>query len=212
MFPEYTRNEWLVDGVIHALGVGASLIAAATLLYFVVATRDAPSIISAAIYGAGLVATFGFSAAYHLAVRPNWKKAIRRYDHAAIFLMIAGTYTPFALIGVGGAVGVALLASVWLIALTGMLFKLLRPRRIERASVFLYLGLGWLGLPAAGSLVAALPAAVVVLLCAGGLLYTIGVAFHSWKTLPQHNAVWHALVLAAAGCHYVAVFEVVVSA
>ena len=124
--------------------------------------------------------------------------------------MIAGTYTPFALITIGGSLGGALLASVWLMATIGVLFKLLWPTRLERASVFIYLALGWLGLPAVGSLIAALPATVVMLVGIGGVLYTIGVAFHLWETLPLHNALWHALVLAAAGCHYVAVFEVVV--
>jgi hemolysin III len=210
MFPEYTRNERLVDGVIQVLGVSAALVGAAALLYFVIPTRDAASILSAAIYCVGLVAMFAFSVAYHMAGRPSLKERIRRYDHAAIFLMIAGTYTPFALVGLGGTVGVALLALVWLMALAGLVFKLAWARRFERGSVFLYLALGWLGLPAIGSLVAALPTTVVVLLGIGGFLYTIGIAFHLWEKLPQHNAAWHASVLAAAACHYAAVFGVVV--
>jgi len=210
MFPEYTRNERLVDGAIHVVGVVASLIATAALLRFVVPARDALAIASAAVYGAGMVAMFGLSAAYNLTARPDWKEAIRRYDHAAIFLMIAGTYTPLALIGIGGRLGDGLVASVWSVAILGLAFKLLWPRRFERASVFLYLGLGWLGLPVVGALVAAQPATVVVMVGIGAVLYTIGVAFHSWEALPHHNALWHALVLAAAGCHYVAVFDVVV--
>jgi len=210
MLPEYSRTERLLDGALHVVGVAASLIATAALLGSAAPTRDTLAIASAAVYAAGLVATFALSAVYNLAVRPGWKEAVRPYDHAAIFLMIAGTYTPLALIGIGGRLGDALLAAVWTIAIAGLTVKLRWPRRYERASIVLYLALGWLGLPAVGPLVAAQPAAVVALIGAGAVLYTIGVAFHAWKSLPQHNTLWHALVLAAAACHYVAVFDVVV--
>jgi hemolysin III len=144
-----------------------------------------------------------------LATHPGWKEEIRRYDHAAIFLMIAGTYTPFALIAVGGTIGLGLLILVWLVAIGGMMLKLLRPRRFDRASVVLYLALGWVILPAMGLVVATLPTSALVLLVVGGLLYTVGVAFHVWETLPYQNAVWHGFVLVAASCHFVAVLRVV---
>lgn len=178
------------------------------MLRFVLPAGNGPASAAAVAYGCGTVTMFVLSAAYHLTRRPDWKETIRRFDHAAIFLMIAGTYTPFALVGIGGLVGAVLLAAVWLAAIAGMLFKLLLPRRHERTAILVYVGLGWLGLPAAGALVAALPLSVVLLIGAGGVLYTVGVAFHLWESLTQHNSLWHASVLAAATCHYVAVFEV----
>lgn len=211
-FPEYTRSEQWVDGVLQSVAAAAALIGAGVLLGYAVPTQDALAITSAALYGVGLVALFGISTAYHLASGPRWKDAIRRADHAAIFFMIAGTYTPVALIGIGGTVGIVLTAAVWTLAVAGMLFKVAWPRRFELGSVFLYVALGALGLPAVGAMVAALPATELALLGVGGLLYVVGVGFHLWESLPQQNAVWHALVLAAAACHYVVVFKLTVGA
>ncbi|SLN69441.1 PAQR family membrane homeostasis protein TrhA [Oceanibacterium hippocampi] len=205
MFPDYSRSERLIDGLIHGLGVLLAVVAVPVLLAVAAdgATRD---FVTAAIYGAGLLAMLGFSAAYNLVSDPLWKGVLRRCDHAAIYLMIAGTYTPFSLVALGGWVGWALLALVWAVALAGALFKLAGPGSLDRASVTIYLALGWIGLPAAFMLVSVLPVTTLVLLGLGGLLYTAGVAFHLWERLPHHNAIWHAFVLGAAACHYAAVF------
>jgi len=203
--PAYSARERLIDAAVHALGVPAAPVAVVVLLMAVTPTGEAAAVLAAAVYGAGLIAMLWLSAAYNLVGDPERKERIRRLDHAAIFLMIAGTYTPFALVSLGGRMGLGLLALVWLVALAGAALKLLRPRRYERSTTVLYLALGWIGLPLAGLLVAALPAASLLLLGAGGLLYSAGVAFHLWDSLPYQNAVWHALVLAAAACHYVAV-------
>lgn len=207
MHPQYSRKERLIDGAIHGLGVTGSTTAAAVLLAAVIPTREALSILASAIYGACLIAMIWLSAAYNLISHPGWKERLRRFDHAAIFLMIAGTYTPFGLVAVGGTMGYGLLALVWLSAVVGMLLKLLRPRRLERTSVVMYLALGWIGLPVAGLLFSSVATSILVLLGLGGLLYSIGVAFHLWESLPYQNAVWHGFVLAGAGCHYVAVLE-----
>ena len=212
MFPEYTRKERLCDGVIHLIGAGASVLASGALVFAVLPARDGDTLLAAAVYGAGLVAMFGASAAYNLTTRPDLKENIRRYDHAAIFLMIGGTYTPFALIGIGGEPGHVLLALVWPVAAFGVWLKLFRPRRFERGSVILYLALGWAGLAKAGAVVAALPTPTLVLVGIGGVFYTIGVVFHLWEKLPYHNAVWHAFVLTAASCHYAAVFDLLARA
>jgi hemolysin III len=209
MLFEDTQKERLVDGVVHALGVVMSVIAVPVLLHRVISAGNGRLILAAVVYSAGLIAMLWLSAAYNLATHPGWKEEIRRYDHAAIFLMIAGTYTPFALIAVGGTIGLGLLILVWLVAIGGMMLKLLRPRRFDRASVVLYLALGWVILPAMGLVVATLPTSALVLLVVGGLLYTVGVAFHVWETLPYQNAVWHGFVLVAASCHFVAVLRVV---
>ncbi len=200
-----TRNERRVDAVLHGAGAGAAAVAVAVLLRAAVATGEGRVIAATALYGAALLAMLGLSAAYHTVRHPGWKEALRVYDHAAIYVMIADTYTPFAVLGIGGGAGTALLAGVWGLALFGVAVKVLMPRRFERSSLVLYLALGWIGLPAVGLALAALPLSALVLILAGGLLYTAGVAFHVWETLPYQNALRHAFVLAAAGCHFAAV-------
>ncbi len=200
-----TRQERRIDGAVHALGVSAALIGVIVLLHTVLATHDTRATLAASLYGAGALAMFGFSAAYHLAARPDRREILRRCDHAAIFVMIAGSYTPFALVSVGGRLGYGLLALVWLIAIGGVVLKLFWPRRLDRVSIALYLALGWIGLPAVGAVIPVLPLSALVLLGAGAVLYTAGVAFHLSRGLAHHNAIWHSFVLAAAACHYVAV-------
>ncbi len=171
-------------------------------------TPDVLTSVALALYGMGLLAMFGFSAGYNMVDRPDWKQILRRFDHAAIFLMIAGTYTPIMLIGVGGARGYALLALVWAVALMGVALKLAAPRRFERISVVLYLALGWSILAVMEPLISALSVPALVLIVIGGVVYSFGVAFLVWRRLPYHNAIWHGFVLVAAGCHYAAVLDV----
>jgi len=207
MAVSYTRPERIADAIVHAFGVTAAAIAAAVLLGFAIAAGRADRIVAAAIYGFGLLATFGFSAAYNLCPTPVWKERLRRCDHAAIYLMIAGTYTPLALVAIGGATGIALLAAVWTVAFAGLVLKLGWPRRFERLSLVLYLALGWCGLFALGAIIRALPVTALILLLLGGLLYTVGVGFHVWERLKYQNAIWHGCVLSAAACHYAAVVQ-----
>jgi hemolysin III len=166
-------------------------------------------VVSLAIYGLALVATFSCSAGYHLIVRPKPKEVFRRLDHAAIFLMIAGTYTPFILIKVNNSWGLALLAVVWAMAAIGIAIKLLAPRFLEGLSTALYLVQGWAVLAAWQPLMSALSGVVLTLLMVGGVLYTVGVVFHLWDRLPYQNAIWHGFVLTAASCHYAAVMVIV---
>jgi hemolysin III len=138
-----------------------------------------------------------------------WKWLLRRFDHSAIYLLIAATYTPFLLQLKGNTVTAGLLVAVWATAAVGIVLKLFLPGRFDRLSVGLYLFLGWSGVIAYDTLVAALPRSTLALLMAGGALYSIGVVFHAWRSLRYQNAVWHAFVLAAALCHYFAVLETV---
>ncbi|WP_337996078.1 PAQR family membrane homeostasis protein TrhA [Oleispirillum naphthae] len=206
----YTRSEILADGVIHALGVPLAVVAAVVLLVRAAAAGDALPVVAAAVYGLGLICTFGFSAAYNLAPESRCKEILRRGDHAAIYVMIAGTYTPFTLVNIGGWAGYGLLAMVWSMAAFGLALKMFRPDRLARLSVALYLALGWVGLVAGGPLFAALPGFALGFLIAGGVLYTVGVAFYAWRRLSFQNAIWHGFVLAAACCHYVAVFDAII--
>jgi hemolysin III len=207
-FPSYTLPERIADGCIHIAGVAASLIGLAALLVIGVQSKTLLWAVSLSIYGLALVATFGCSAGYHLVVKPKVKEVLRRLDHAAIFLMIAGTYTPFILIKLHTPWGLGLLAVVWIMAAIGIAIKLFLPRFLDGLSTALYLVQGWAVLAAWEPLMSALPGTVLTLLMIGGVLYTIGVVFHLWERLPFQNAIWHGFVLSAASCHFAAVIFV----
>jgi len=205
-FPHYTDGERRADALVHAAGVAASLVAAGVLGLAVLPRLAAVPAASVALYAASLIAVFAASAAYNLVGHARWKAALRRLDHAAIFILIAGTYTPFGTRAIGrDSDSYILLAFVWVLALIGIALKLGLPRRFERTALVLYLLQGWAVVAAPGALLGALPVPALVLLGAGGVLYTAGVAFHLWRRLPYHNAIWHAFVLAAAACHFAAV-------
>jgi hemolysin III len=205
----YSRGERIADLCIHLIGVPAGVAGAVGLITHGFATGGAATIASLVLYGAGLVGMLALSAAYNLTDSPGPKELLRRFDHAAIFTMIAGTYTPFMLLKIGGGWGIGLLAFVWLTAFAGAGVKLLYPRRLERVSIALYLALGWSAVVALRPIVEALSPPTLLLLAAGGVLYTLGVVFHVSERLAYQNALWHACVLLAAACHYAAVWEAV---
>jgi hemolysin III len=207
-----SRKELVADGIIHVVGITAGLVGAA-ILVIAAATRGTPLELAALItYSGGLLAMLGCSAAYQLLRSSRRRELLRCVDHSAIFLMIAGTYTPFTLLRIRPLWAVVLTAVVWSIALLGIALRLIRPRVFDRLSVGFYLALGWAGLAAIGPLVPFVQVSTLVLLAAGGLLYTVGVVFHVWERLPFQNAIWHAFVLVAAALHYAAVLdEIVVS-
>lgn len=204
-FPQYSFGERVADGVLHVIGVVSSLAAATVLVIFAFNHLPSLSFVSLVVYGVALVAVFGCSAAYHLISKPRLKAILRRCDHAAIYFKIAGTYTPFALLKIGGIMGFSLLGVVWVISVFGAAVKLLWPEQFVRTSYVLYVGLGWSGILALDPLTLALSPQVLILLAAGGCLYTIGIVFHFWEKLRYHNAVWHGFVLAASACHFAAV-------
>src|ERR1700730_8330106 len=205
-----TRGERVADGVIHVIGIAAGLIGAA-MLVIAAATRGSPLELAALVtYSGRLLVAFAVSAAYQLLRSSRRRELLRCFDHTAIFLMIAGTYTPFTLLRTRPFWDVALTTAVWTIATTGIALRLLRPHVFDRVSVGFYLALGWAGLAAIAPLVPMVHTSTLVLLGAGGLLYTAGVAFHLWERLPFQNAIWHAFVLIAAAVHYAAVLEEIV--
>ncbi len=210
--PVYSVRERVADGIVHALGVSGSLVATIIVLTMAVPSLPAHSAISLVIYGLAMVAMFSFSAAYHLIPVPHWKAGLRRLDQAAIFVKIAGTYTPFAMVSLGGFLGYGLLGAVWSVALLGALAKLFLTDGLRGFSVALYLGMGWSVLAVLQPLSQSVPTGALILLGSGGILYTIGVVFHLWKDLPYQNAIWHLFVLAAASCHFAAIVDAVVLA
>ena len=210
MFPTYSERERLADTLVHIAGVAFGMIGATALMLASIGKLPARDIAGLAVYSAGLIAMFAASAIYNLARKPVLKERLRRLDHAAIFLMIAGSYTPFALIKIGGETGFALLAAVWGIALFGIAVKLWFPRRFDGVSVALYLAQGWVIIFALGPLIASVPQRSVVLLLAGGCIYTAGVAFHLLERLPFHNVVWHVFVLGGAISQFLSIYEAVI--
>ena len=181
-----SRGERVLDNAINVLGLTGS-------------------VVGVGLYSAGLLAMQASSALYNAHSGSSRAELFRRLDHAAIFVMIAGTYTPFLIVKMGNTWGIALLLYVWLVAFLGMIVKLLSVRRLERLLVILYLFLGWTILAAMPSLVDAVPMPAIVLLVAGGLLYSVGVVFYLWERLLYQQAIWHGFVVAAAACHYAAV-------
>lgn len=208
-YRNFDAAEVRVDAIVHVAGVGFALAGAVTLLVsaFHLSWGEYAAVW---IYATGLVVVLGVSATYNMWPVSRVKWILRRFDHSAIYLLIAGTYTPFLTRINGGVVSPGLLAGIWTTAGIGMLLKLLMPGRFDRLSILLYLGLGWSGFVFYDAVFAVLPASTMWWLAAGGLLYTIGVVFHIWERLRFQNAIWHAFVLIAAACHYGAVLDYMV--
>jgi len=209
LYPNYSRAELIADGAIHVIGVTAGIAAAACLVAVAVTQLEAGAAAAVIIYCAGMLAVFCFSAAYNLSRGPR-RWLLRRFDHAAIYVKIAATYTPFAALKMGGIAGFGLLGAVWGIAVLGAAAKLIMPAQFVRTSYVLYLAQGWACVFALPPLLAALSTTALMLLLAGGVLYTVGVVFHLWSRLPFNNAIWHGFVLAGSACHFGAVLNAVV--
>lgn len=201
----YTFGERIADGAIHAIGVTGGLIAAIVLLAMAYPELPVPVSASLSVYALAMVAMFGFSAAYNLIDVPAWTDRLRRFDQAAIFAKIAGTYTPLAFVKIGGFTGYGLLIGVWSVALFGIVSKLSSSRRWERTTIVLYLALGWVGVLAIFAMLETIEPASLILLFVGGILYSVGVIFHLWSKLPYQNAIWHLFVLVATASHFLAI-------
>jgi hemolysin III len=199
--------EFIADAVVHAVGISFGVIGAAGLLTMVASSGNLRECAAIGIYAIGLLSMLGCSAAYHIARSSPRRTMLRRLDHAAIFLMIAGTYTPFTILRLKGFWGFGMTVFVWSVAAIGIVGKLWRPARFEAFSTALYLALGWSALLALYPLLHALKPSTLVLIGVGGLLYTVGVIFHLWERLPFRNAIWHGFVLVAASVHFAAVLN-----
>lgn len=206
----YAPSELLADRILHLLGVGFALCGGLVLVVLVAIRGDGGALAATLPYVAGLNAMLICSAAYNL-TRPSLRREfLRRLDHAAIFVMIAGTYTPFTTRYLEGAWAIAITATVWGIAAVGVGVKIAFPRRFERTFIGIYLALGWILVIPIRQLLDALEPSVAILIGLGGLVYSLGTIFHMWNRLAYQNAIWHGFVLAAAICHYAAVMRAMV--
>ena len=207
----YDRVELIADGVVHAIGILFGIIPATVLVVLTAVYASALNIVAVSIYVAGLLSMLVLSATYNLWPVSRTKWVLRRFDHSAIYVLIAATYTPFIMELRDSVMALALLIGVWCVAFFGIVLKLGWPGRFDRVAVGLYLALGWSGVMLYDSVVGALPRASLWLVLAGGALYSLGVIFHAWRRLRFQNVIWHCFVLLGAACHYTAVMDLVLA-
>jgi hemolysin III len=208
--PRYSLGEEIAHSVTHGIGVILSIAALVILVTFASLRGDAWHIVGSAIFGATLIFLYTASTLYHSITHPGAKRVLRILDHVAIFLLIAGTYTPFTLVTLRGGWGWTLFVAIWGLALVGIVYKVTASNRFRLLSVLLYLVMGWLVLVAIEPMVASVARPGLWLLLAGGLCYTLGVIFYAWRQLPYSHAVWHLFVLAGSICHFFAVLLYVI--
>src|SRR4030088_1362492 len=201
----YDRAELIADGVVHGIGVFGGLIAATVLVVLTAVYATGVEVAVVSVYVSGLLAMLVLSATYNLWPISRAKWVLRRFDHSAIYVLIAATYTPFITQLKDSIFATALLMGVWCVAIVGIVLKLVLPGRFDRLSVGLYLAMGWSGFMLYDAVVAALPTLALWFIAAGGALYSLGVIFHAWQRLRFPNVLW------GAACHYTAVLDLVLT-
>jgi hemolysin III len=199
---EQSRNEEMANSVSHGIGTALAIAALIILLVLAVPGRKTVNIAGFSIYGATLIVLYLASTLYHSFPPGKIKDILRVFDHASIFLLIAGTYTPITLIALRGVLGWTLFGVVWGIALLGIVFKIFWIKRFALFSTILYALMGWMIVLAIKPLLAAMSPAGLIFLLAGGLAYSFGIIFYLWKNLKYGHAVWHLFVLAGSVCHF----------
>ena len=197
--------EDIANSVSHGVGLGMSIAGLALLLVVAWMHGETIHFVSALIYGTTLVLLFAASTLYHSMTRPSLRRIFRIIDHSAIYLLIAGSYTPFTLVTLSGTWGWTLFIVIWSLALIGVLYKLFWFGRFFWLSIGLYLVMGWTMVVAIRPLLASLDINGVILIFVGGVFYTGGVAFFAWEKLVFNHAIWHLCVVTAAVCHYLAI-------
>lgn len=197
-------EEW-INTATHAVAALLSVIGTVALLMLAAESRDPWKIVSFAVFGVSLVLLYLASSAYHSCRHPELRRRFKMLDHCAIYLLIAGTYTPFLLVNMRDTVGWVMFAAIWLLALGGIALKLIYGHRLKLLRVGIYIGMGWLILFAATDLAAAVSDLALKLIIAGGIVYTGGVVFYLAERIPYNHAIWHLFVLAGSVCHFLAV-------
>lgn len=208
---EFSVLEERLHSISHAIGAVLSLVGMVVLLVVAsLATHADPwKIVSLGLYGTTLVLLYTASTLYHGISHRRWKQRFQLFDHCAIYLLIAGTYTPFLLVNMRGTTGWILFITVWSLALVGITCILLWPQRFSILRVAIYLFMGWMIVLASEEMAASLSTTGIVLLAAGGITYTLGVIFYAVRAIPYNHAIWHLFVIAGSVCHYFAVYSAV---
>ena len=198
-------REEIANVLTHGAGAVASLVGAAVLVTVAALGGDAWKVVGSAVFGTTLVLLYTASTLYHAARSPVARARLKVLDHCAIYLLIAGSYTPFTLIGLRGGWGWSLFGVIWGLAVAGTVFKLFFTGRFPRLSTAVYVAMGWLAVVAIGPMVQRLPAATLAWMVAGGLIYTAGTVFYHSRRIPYAHAIWHLFVLGGSACHFAAV-------
>jgi hemolysin III len=197
--------EEVFNSITHGVGILLSVAALVLLIVFSSIYGNTSHVVSCTIFGVTLILLYSASTLYHGIQNPQVKRAFKILDHSCVYLLIAGTYTPFLLVTLRGTLGWAMFAVIWLLAFTGVVLKVFFVYRFNIASTISYLLMGWIIIFAIKPLTEALPMGGIVWLVAGGLAYTLGVVFYAWKKLPFNHAIWHLFVLSGSVCHFFAV-------
>ncbi|GFO54063.1 hemolysin III [Geomonas sp. Red276] len=205
----YSRAEELANCFTHGLGVLLSIFGGVALIGLAAGQNDQNRFFAACVYGIAVVVFYSLSTAYHSVRKPYARYIFRILDHIAIYIMIAGSYTPFALVTLRGLVGKVLFGTVWGLGAVGAILKIFTVHRMRVAGPIIYLGMGWLALVVLKPLMAAMPATALLFFFLGGAAYTIGVIFYLWDRLPFNHAIWHLFVLTGSACHFWAIFHYV---
>lgn len=203
------RDE-IASALTHGFGAAAALAGGAVLITLAAIHGDGWQLGAAIVFGVTLLLLYLASTLYHSTRHPVAKGRLKVFDHCAIYLLIAGTYTPFTLIGLRGTWGWSLFATIWTLALAGVVFKLFYTGRFRKLSTLIYVAMGWLVLVAIKPVMANLDAWTFGWLIAGGVFYTLGTFFYHRESIPYAHAIWHLFCIAGSVCHYVAVLAQVV--
>jgi hemolysin III len=209
--PHYSPIEETLHAVSHGVGVILSVVALILMLLIAAQTGDNWYLASSLMYGVSLILLYSSSTLYHAISHIDIKRKLRQLDHAAIFILIAGTYTPFTLINLRDNWGLPLFVLIWLVALLGVIIELATGLKYKKLSLGLYLGMGWLAIIAIEPLLNHVESGGLLLLLAGGLSYSFGVIFYVWKRLFMHHVIWHMFVLSGSVLHFLAVYHYVLS-
>ena len=197
--------EELANGITHGIGLALSVVGLIVLVVLSILRGNAWHIAGCTTFGVTLVLLYAASTMYHSSRSPRFKRILKILDHTAIYLLIAGTYTPFTLVNLRGFWGWTLFGLVWGLSVFGILWKLFHVDRFQIVSTLVYVAMGWLVLIAIKPVMSAVPLSGMAWLFAGGLFYTVGVLFFAWKRVPYNHAIWHVFVMAGSICHYFAV-------
>ncbi len=201
----YSRKQEIVNGLIHGMGALFGISGLPVLTGLATAHDNTAGIVGSGIYGFCFLLLFISSTIFHLAQDREVKRIFKIFDHIGIFFMIAGTYTPFLLIYMNDSFGISLLSILWGLTAVGIVFKLRYTGRFEMVSIIIYFLMGWIMVVGGRTFFEHLPLAVIILLFAGAILYSVGIFFYVWDKYLYTHAVWHLFALTAAVCHYVAV-------
>jgi hemolysin III len=205
MLPNYRFSEEIAHSITHGVGIVLAIAALAILTGFAAVFGTARHIVGCSIFGATMILLYTASTLYHAVQNEKAKKVFRVFDHSAIFLLIAGSYTPFTLVTFNGPRGWTIFGIVWGLALCGIVMQTVSKMRFQWLSLALYLAMGWMGVIAFKPAISLIPTAGLVFLIIGGLSYTIGVIFYAWEKLPFNHAIWHVFVLGGSVAHFFAV-------